>query len=122
MVVGNLSLTFTALADPTRRAIIDRLMIGPASVNDLAEPFEVSQQAISKHLACLEKANFIKKRKDGRQNICELNAEPFRQVDSWVNKHRAFWESAIDRLDSFLHEMKNERNAIASKRNAKTKK
>jgi DNA-binding transcriptional ArsR family regulator len=97
-------------------------MRGPASVNELAEPFKVSQQAISKHLAYLERAKLIKKHKDGRQNICELNAEPFRQVDSWVSKYRTFWEGAIDRLDEFLSEMKSEKHVTERKRNAKAKK
>jgi DNA-binding transcriptional ArsR family regulator len=122
MVVDNLTVTFTALSDPTRRAIIDRLLNGSASVNDLAEPFQVSQQAISKHLAYLERANLIKKHKDGRNHICALNAEPFREIDGWVNKYRDFWDGAIDRLDAFLDEIKSEKQAKKRKQNGKSKK
>lgn len=117
--MDNLSLTFTALSDPTRRAIMDRLMDGPASVHELAEPFRISQQAISKHLAYLERAELIKKHKAGRQSICELNSAPFRQVDGWVGRFREFWEGAIDRLDVFLSEEEKEKQTKARKRNGK---
>ncbi|MDF3821634.1 metalloregulator ArsR/SmtB family transcription factor [Leptospira sp. 96542] len=113
LVVDSLTLTFTALSDPTRRAIINQLKQGPSSVNDLVKPFSVSQQAISKHLAFLEKAKLIKKRKDGRQNICELNAKPLEDINLWVNQYQIFWEGALDRLDGMLNDFKKQKRNLS---------
>jgi DNA-binding transcriptional ArsR family regulator len=100
--VDQLTATFSALSDPTRRAILARLRNGPASVAELAEPFEMSQQAISKHLSSLESAHLIRKRKAGRQSICELRPEPIRGVANWAEGYRRFWENAFGRLRNFL--------------------
>ena len=106
MVVDQLTLTFAALADPTRRAILDRLVRGPAAVGDLARPFRMSQQAVSKHLACLERARLVEKRRDGRLSLCSLDARPLREVASWTAGYRRFWEDSYARLDVVLNELK----------------
>jgi DNA-binding transcriptional ArsR family regulator len=102
MVVDTLSSTFAALSDPTRRAILARLRIGPASVVELAGPFQISQQAISKHLAYLERARLIRTRREGRQQIRELNPAPMREVADWVADYRRHWEGAFGRLRGLL--------------------
>jgi DNA-binding transcriptional ArsR family regulator len=107
--VDTLSTTLVALSDPTRRAILSRLAQGPASVNKLAHPFKISQQAISKHLACLERAHLIEKRRKGRQNICALNLAPFGEITDWIGRCRQFWDESFDRLDVVLDEMKMEK-------------
>jgi DNA-binding transcriptional ArsR family regulator len=101
--VDTLSVTLAAMSDPTRRSILGRLADGPATVGELAGPFRMSQQAVSKHLACLERARLVEKRREGRRNVCTLNAAPFREVDAWMGDYRRFWEESFDRLDSFLH-------------------
>ena len=103
MVVDTLSVTLAALSDPTRRSILGRLAEGPASVGELAGPFRISQQAVSKHLAYLERARLVGKRREGRRHVCTLNPAPFREVDAWVGDYRRFWEESFDRLDAFLH-------------------
>lgn len=108
MVVDSLSATLAAFADPTRRLILQRLTLGPASVNDLAKPFRISQQAVSKHLAYLERAKLIEKRKDGRRHICQLKGKPFKQVADWMEQYRRFWEESFDRLDSYLQELQEQ--------------
>ena len=97
-VVDSLSTTLAALSDPTRRAILVRLKAGPASVTELSEPFGVSQQAISKHLAYLERAELIRTRREGRQQIRELNPAPIREVADWAEEYRSYWEGAFSRL------------------------
>ena len=109
IVVDNLSTTFTALSDPTRRAILSRLATGPLTVNDIAEPFKLTQQAISKHLAYLERANLIEKRKEGRQQFCQLKTEPLLQVMSWAEQCRKEWEFRFNNLDKVLESMKKEK-------------
>lgn len=103
MVVDSLSTTFAALSDATRRAILFRLQEGPASVHQLAEPFAISQQAISKHLAYLERAHLIEKRREGREHICHLNPTPMREIATWVEQYQRFWTDAFDQLDGVLH-------------------
>jgi DNA-binding transcriptional ArsR family regulator len=100
-----MSATLAALSDDTRRAILVRLKDGPASVRELAEPFRMSQQAISKHLAYLERARLIEKHRDGRQQICRLNAKPMQEVATWVEQYRQYWDEAFGRLDALLHEL-----------------
>ena len=97
-VVDTLSTTLAALSDPTRRAILARLRVSPASVAELAEPFQMSQQAISKHLAYLERARLIHTRREGRLQIRELNPAPMREVAAWVEAYRQHWEGAFSRL------------------------
>ena len=105
MVVDSMNATFAALSDGTRREILFRLKDGPASVCELAEPFQISQQAISKHLTYLERARLIKKRRHGRQQICRLNAKPMQEVALWVEQYRQYWGEALGRLDALLHEL-----------------
>lgn len=105
-VVDALTVTLSAVADPTRRSILDRLKRGPATVGELAEPYEISQQAISKHLAYLERARLIEKRREGRQHVCTLNSGPLAEVAGWTEQFRRFWEESYERLDSYLVEMK----------------
>jgi DNA-binding transcriptional ArsR family regulator len=106
MVVDSLSTTLAAVADPTRRSILQRLAHGPAPVGDLAEPFDMSQQAISKHLACLEGAGLISKRRDGRVSICSLRPKALREVAEWTEGYRPLWELNFQRLDALLDGMK----------------
>ncbi len=105
MVVAQLDTCLAALADPTRRAIVDRLRRGPATVGELAEPFEMSQQAVSKHLTRLEEARLIRKTRRGRQHVCTLNAAPIKDVLDWAGRYRRFWEESLDRLDDYLQEL-----------------
>lgn len=106
MVVDSLSVTLAAVCDPTRRAILQRLTNGPASVGELARPFRITQQAVSKHLACLQKAKLVAKRRDGRTRWCVLNSKPLKEVADWAATYRRFWEESFDRLDAFLDELK----------------
>jgi DNA-binding transcriptional ArsR family regulator len=105
LVVDRLSTSFVALSDPTRRLILERLARGAASVNELAEPFHISQQAISKHLAYLERAELIEKRQQGRQRVCALRPHALDEVVEWVEKTRAFWEASFDNLEALLKEV-----------------
>jgi DNA-binding transcriptional ArsR family regulator len=109
MVVDQLSATFAALSDPTRRLIVNRLTGGPATVHELAAPFSISQQAISKHLAYLKNARLIERQRDGRQNFCALNPDAIREVAEWAEGYRRFWEKNFQRLDVLLEEMKRQK-------------
>jgi DNA-binding transcriptional ArsR family regulator len=106
MVVDTLSAAFAALSDPTRRAILFRLTQGPATVNQLAGPFRISQQAISKHLAYLESARLIAKSRRGRQHFCTLEPRTIQNVADWAEGYRKFWEASHERLDDLLEKMK----------------
>lgn len=101
-----LSLTFGALADPTRRAILARLAKGEASVTELAKPFDMSLAAVSKHLQVLERARLIERGRDAQWRPARLNAAPLRQADEWVERYRRFWEESFDRLAEVLQEAK----------------
>jgi DNA-binding transcriptional ArsR family regulator len=101
-----LDATFAALADPTRRAILARLASGEASVTELAEPFEMSQPAISKHLKVLERAGLISRSRDAQRRPRRLEARPLAEVTEWLERYREFWESQFQRLDGLLHELK----------------
>jgi DNA-binding transcriptional ArsR family regulator len=100
-----LSVTFAALADPTRRAILAHLTKGEASVTELAKPFEMSLPAISKHLKVLERARLITRGREAQWRPCRLEAEPLKDVDDWLEQYRQFWEESLDRLDDYLHEL-----------------
>jgi DNA-binding transcriptional ArsR family regulator len=97
-----LSSTFAALADPTRRAILARLTLGETSVGDLAEPFDMSLPAISKHLKVLERAGLISRGRDAQRRPCRLAAEPLHEIADWVATYRRFWEQRLDRLEDYL--------------------
>src|SRR6202035_4046261 len=99
MVVDNLSTAFAALSDPTRRAMIERLSHGPASVHGLTEPFALSQQMISKHIAYLVRARIVIKTKRGRESMCTLRPEAIKTVSDWAISYRRFWEESFDKLE-----------------------
>ncbi|HEX7811294.1 MAG TPA: metalloregulator ArsR/SmtB family transcription factor [Burkholderiales bacterium] len=105
MTTDRLSATFAALADPTRRAILARLASGEKSVNELAEPFNISLPAVSKHLKVLESAGLIARGRDAQWRPCRLEAEPLKQVSDWVERYRRYWEQSFDRLDEYLREV-----------------
>src|SRR5580704_3668901 len=101
----DLTATFSALADPTRRAILARLSRGEASVTDLARPFKMTLPAISKHLKVLERARLIARGREAQWRPCRLEAQPLRQVADWVHQYHRFWEESFDRLDTYLQEL-----------------
>ena len=103
---GNLDAVFTALADPTRRAILLRLSEGEASVGELSEPFEMSQPAISKHLKVLERAGLIRRGIDRQRRPARLNAAPMAEAVEWMTEFHKFWEGSFDQLDDFLSDLK----------------
>jgi DNA-binding transcriptional ArsR family regulator len=103
--MDNLDATFAALADSTRRAILARLAKGEASVTDLAEPFAMSQPAISKHLKVLERAGLISRGRDAQRRPRRLEARPLRDASQWLENYRQFWETQFRRLDALLHDM-----------------
>ena len=110
----NLDATFAALADPTRRAILARLALGEATVTELAEPFAMSQPAISKHLKVLERAGLISHGRDAQRRPRRLEAQPLAEATEWLEGYRQFWEASFQRLDDLLEEMKaQERNVEA---------
>ena len=100
-----LSQTFSALADPTRRAILARLATGKASVNELAKPFDMSLPAVSKHLKVLERAGLIAKSREAQWRHCRLEAAPLKEVAGWVEQYRQFWDARFDQLDAYLKTM-----------------
>jgi DNA-binding transcriptional ArsR family regulator len=108
MVVDRLGTTFAALSDPTRRAMVERLSQGSASVHRLTEPFALSQQMISKHIACLVRARIVIKTKRGRESVCTLRPEAIKTVSDWAFSYRQFWEESFDKLDSVVKQMKKE--------------
>ncbi len=122
--MDRLSLTFSALADPTRRAILARLSSGAASVNEIAAPFAMSLQAISKHLKVLERAQLISRGKEAQWRPCELKAEPLREADAWIKQYRQMWEERFDRLDAYLMELqaKSAQAKASASRSTKAKK
>ncbi len=107
MPTDHLSLTLSALADPTRRAILARLASGEASVTELAGPFEMSMTAVSKHLKVLERAGLIARGKQAQWRPCRLEAAPLKEVADWVGHYQRFWEKSLDRLDHYLRAMTN---------------
>jgi DNA-binding transcriptional ArsR family regulator len=104
MAVDQLSSVFMALADPTRRAILTRLMAGDANVSELAEPFSISQPAISKHLNVLERAGLISRTRAATARLSHLEAAPMKEATMWMENYRQYWESSFDRLDDALKE------------------
>jgi DNA-binding transcriptional ArsR family regulator len=102
MTTDRLSSTFAALADPTRRAILARLALGETSVLKLAEPFEMSLPAVSKHLKVLERAGLITRGRDAQMRPCRLDARALKEADDWLEEYRRLWEQRLDRLDDYL--------------------
>ena len=105
MATDTLSATFAALADPTRRAILARLSTGEVTVTELAEPFDISLPAVSRHLKVLEKARLIERGRDAQWRPCRLKTEALREVDGWMDHYRRHWEESFDRLDDYLREL-----------------
>jgi len=101
-MADQLSSTFAALADPTRRAILARLALGETSVTELAEPFRMSMPAVSKHLKVLERAGLIARGREAQWRPCRLEAAPLKNIAQWVEEYRRFWEQSFDRLDAYL--------------------
>src|ERR1700736_78 len=112
---ARLDATFAALADPTRRAILARLASGEAAVTDLAEPFAMSQPAISKHLKVLERAGLISRTRQAQRRPCRLQAERLKNVAEWVGSYRQFWEASFNRLDDYLEELQTKEKPHDSK-------
>ncbi|MDB5349050.1 MAG: putative transcriptional regulator [Planctomycetota bacterium] len=112
MMTASLDATFSALADPTRRAILARLAKGEATVNELVSPFKLSQPAISKHLKVLEKAGLITRGRDAQKRPCRIAAEPLAAANGWLEGYRKIWEANFDRLDNLLDELKAETNKL----------
>lgn len=100
-----LSATFAALADPTRRAILARLMQGETSVSELAQPFQMSLPAVTKHLRVLERAGLVRKGRDAQRRPCRIEAQPLKEATDWIAQYRQFWEQRLDRLDAYLQEL-----------------
>jgi DNA-binding transcriptional ArsR family regulator len=109
MQPDTLSLTFAALADPTRRAILQRLAAGPANVKELSLPFDMSGPAVCKHLRVLERAGLIRRGREAQSRPCQLEPAPLKQVVEWAEGYRAFWDASFDRLDGYLHELQAQR-------------
>jgi len=107
MLSDRLDATFAALADPTRRAILERISGGESSVTGLADPFDMSLPAISKHLKVLERAGLIVRGHEAQWRPCKLAAAPLKEAAGWVEQYRRFWEASFDRLDEYLREMQN---------------
>ena len=105
-----LSTTFAALADPTRRAILQRLAEGDATVGELAEPFDMSMPAISKHLSVLERAGLITKSRDAQRRNCRITATPVTNATSWLNEYRRHWEANLESLDAYLARIQQKEN------------
>ena len=110
---SRLDATFAALADPTRRAILARLALGEASVNELAKPFDMSQPAISKHLKVLERAGLISRGRDAQRRPRRIEAKPLAEADEWLGKYRKLWEKRFRQLDDLLEELKSDRKKRA---------
>ena len=106
MATDQLSTTFAALADPTRRAILARIVTGERSVTELAEPFDMSLPAVSKHLRVLERAGLIARGREAQWRPCRLEAGPLKEVADWAEHYRAIWEQRFDRLDTYLQQLK----------------
>jgi DNA-binding transcriptional ArsR family regulator len=119
MSTDPLSITFAALADPTRRAILARLTSGQCSVTELAEPFEMSMPAVSKHLRVLERAGLIARGREAQWRPCRLEAAPLKEVAEWAERYRAVWEQRFDRLESYLQELKAKEKRHGRKRRGK---
>jgi DNA-binding transcriptional ArsR family regulator len=118
--MDHLSTVFSALADPTRRAILARLASGEASVVELAAPFDMSLPAVSKHLKVLEHAGLISRGRDAQRRPCRIEAAPLREANEWIESYRRFWEESLDRLDEYVRELQSERRAKGKKKTRTT--
>lgn len=109
MSTDHLSTTFSALADPTRRAILARLTTGEKTVSDLAEPFDMTMPAVTKHLKVLEKANLVERSRQAQYRPCKLHPDPLKDIDEWMEQYRQFFEESFDRLDSYLNKIQTKK-------------
>ncbi|WP_298931997.1 helix-turn-helix transcriptional regulator [uncultured Ramlibacter sp.] len=114
--MDTLSATFAALADPTRRAILSRLAMGPANVTELALPFTMSQPAISKHLKILERAGLISRSREAQARPCSIQAAPLQEVVEWAGGYRQLWEEGFGRLDSYLQDLQTKEKPDAKRK------
>ena len=119
MAIDHLSSTFAALSDSTRRAILARLATGECSVTELAEPFEMSMPAVSKHLRVLEEAGLIARRRKAQWRPCRLEPGPLKDVADWAERYRSIWEQRFDRLEAYLHELKAKEKKHARRQRSK---
>jgi DNA-binding transcriptional ArsR family regulator len=108
MSADTLSLTFSALSDPTRRAILKRLAAGERSVTELAKPFKISLPAVTKHLKVLQRAGLISQGREAQRRPCKLEAAPLKDAADWVEQYRRFWDERLDRLEDYLREVQEE--------------
>jgi len=115
-MADHLSITFAALADPTRRAILSRLSSGEASVTELAQPFDMSLPAVTKHLKVLQRAGLISQSREAQWRPCRLEAKPMREAAAWMEPYRRHWEQRLDRLDYYLRETTHKRARHIRKR------
>lgn len=113
MTADSLSVTFAALADPTRRAILKRLTAGPANVKELSRPFKMSGPAVCKHLAVLERAGLIRRGREAQSRPCRLEPAPLEQVAAWAEGYRAFWDAGFDRLGEYVQALHVQRKKEA---------
>jgi DNA-binding transcriptional ArsR family regulator len=119
MATDRLSVTFGALADPTRRAILARLALREMSVTELAEPFDMSLPAVSKHLKVLERANLIARGREAQWRPCRIDPHGLKEVDDWLERYRRFWDESFDRLDDYLRELQTKEMVKKRRRNRK---
>jgi DNA-binding transcriptional ArsR family regulator len=112
MATDQLSSTFAALADPTRRAILARLALGETSVTELAQPFEMSLPAVTKHLKVLEHAGLISRSKEAQWRPCKLEAKPMQAATDWLGEYRKFWEQRLDQLDAYLQTLQQQQKEL----------
>jgi DNA-binding transcriptional ArsR family regulator len=117
----HLNATFSALADPTRRAILARLASGETSVSELAEPFEMSMPAISKHLKVLQRAGLIERGREAQWRPCRLAAGPLKDASDWLDRYRRFWEESFDRLEDYLRELQKRESQKKETKNGRKK-
>jgi DNA-binding transcriptional ArsR family regulator len=115
-MTDQLSTTFAALADPTRRAILARLVTGETSVKDLAQPFDMSLPAVSKHLKVLERAGLIARGREAQWRPCRIEAKPLKQASDWISHYEQFWTESFDRLDDYLKKLKQNDSRKSSKK------
>jgi len=113
---SRLDATFLALADPTRRAILARLALGEASVNELAEPFDMSQPAISKHLKMLERAGLISRGRDAQRRPCRIETKPLEAAHAWIEHYREIWDANFARLDTLLDELQAQKKSTKQRK------
>jgi DNA-binding transcriptional ArsR family regulator len=116
MTADTLSLTFAALSDPTRRAILKRLAAGERSVTELAKPFKISLPAVTKHLKVLQRAGLISQGREAQRRPCKLEAAPLKDAADWVEQYRQFWDERLDRLEDYLREVQEEEKRHGRKR------